>query len=62
MNVQTKPPVRREAMRIAGRKVQADETIEVLGGGLADPFHRSLGVPDAYDRLRTARPTAGRPG
>jgi putative phosphonoacetaldehyde dehydrogenase len=29
MNVAVKPPIRREAMRIAGRKVQTDETLEV---------------------------------
>ena len=30
MNIQTKPPVRREAMRIAGRKVRTDDAIDVL--------------------------------
>lgn len=30
MNVQAKPPVRREAMRIAGRKVTTDEVVEVF--------------------------------
>ena len=30
MNAPVKPPIRREAMRIAGRKVETDRTIEVL--------------------------------
>ena len=30
MNIQTKPPVRHEAMRIAGKKVETDQQIEVL--------------------------------
>jgi putative phosphonoacetaldehyde dehydrogenase len=30
MNIQTKPPVRHEAMRIAGKRVETDQRIEVL--------------------------------
>src|ERR1041384_6027194 len=30
MNIQTKPPVRHEAMRIAGKRVETDQQIEVL--------------------------------
>jgi phosphonoacetaldehyde dehydrogenase len=30
MNAPVKPPIRREAMRIAGRKVETDQTLEVL--------------------------------
>lgn len=61
MNVQTKPPVRREAMRIAGRKVQADETIEVLNpytGQIVGtvPAARPEHVRAAFAAARAFRP------
>ncbi len=37
MNVQAKPPIRREAMRIAGRKVTTDEVVEVF-----NPWNNAL--------------------
>jgi len=56
VNVQAKPPVRREAMRIAGRKVTTDEVVEVF-----NPWNNALvgTVPAARpDHVRQAFATA----
>ncbi|WP_270933554.1 phosphonoacetaldehyde dehydrogenase [Falsiroseomonas oryzae] len=61
MNVQAKPPLRREAMRIAGRKVTTDETVEVFNpwnGQLVGtvPAARPEHVRDAFARARAFTP------
>jgi len=44
MNAPVKPPIRREAMRIAGRKVETDRTIEVLNPHGRGRRHRAGGA------------------
>lgn len=65
MNAPMKPPVRREAMRIAGRKVTTDETIEVLNPWNNQvvgtvPAGRPEHVREAFAKARAFRPKLSR--
>ncbi|MCF3948210.1 phosphonoacetaldehyde dehydrogenase [Acidiphilium sp. AL] len=61
MNIQTKSPVRREAMRIAGRKVRTDEAIDVLNPYTGQvvgtvPAARPEHVREAFAAARAFKP------
>lgn len=61
MNIQAKPPIRREAMRIAGRKVTTDEVVEVFNpwnGALVGtvPAARPEHVREAFAVARAFTP------
>src|ERR1041384_1128441 len=61
MNIQTKPPVRHEAMRIAGKRVETDQQIEVLNpynGAVVGtvPAARPEHVRDAFARAAAFKP------
>jgi phosphonoacetaldehyde dehydrogenase len=65
MNAPVKPPVRREAMRIAGRRVEADDVVEVLNpynGQIVGtvPAARPEHVRDAFARARAFKPALTR--
>ncbi|MBX6743548.1 MAG: phosphonoacetaldehyde dehydrogenase [Acetobacteraceae bacterium] len=65
MNAPVKPPVRHEAMRIAGRKVTTDETIEVLNPWNNEvvgtvPAGRPEHVREAFATARAFRPKLSR--
>lgn len=65
MNAPMKPPVRHEAMRIAGRKVTTDETIEVLNPWNNEvvgtvPAGRPEHVREAFATARAFRPKLSR--
>ncbi len=61
MNIHARPPVRHEAMRIAGRKVQTDEHIEVLNPYTGQvvgtvPAARPEHVREAFASARAFKP------
>jgi putative phosphonoacetaldehyde dehydrogenase len=61
MNAPVKPPVRREAMRIAGRRVETDDVVEVLNpwnGQVVGtvPAARPEHVRDAFAQARAFKP------
>lgn len=65
MNAPVKPPVRHEAMRIAGRKVTTDETIEILNPWNNEvvgtvPAGRPEHVREAFATARAFRPKLSR--
>jgi putative phosphonoacetaldehyde dehydrogenase len=65
MNAPVKPPVRREAMRIAGRRVETDDAVEVLNpwnGQVVGtvPAARPEHVRDAFARARAFKPALTR--
>jgi len=61
MNVAVKPPVRREAMRIAGRLVETGDTVEVFNPYTNEvvgtvPAARPEHVRDAFAKARAFKP------
>src|ERR1041384_4392526 len=61
MNIQTKPPVRHEAMRIAGKRVETDSHIEVFNpysGAVVGtvPAARPEHVRDAFAKAKAFKP------
>ncbi len=61
MNVHVKPPIRREAMRIAGRRVETDDVVEVLnpyGNAVVGtvPAARPEHVRDAFATAKAFKP------
>jgi phosphonoacetaldehyde dehydrogenase len=65
MNVSVKPPPRREAMRIAGKRVETDEAIEVRNPYTNEvvgtvPAARPEHVREAFDQAKTFRATLTR--
>src|SRR3954464_3911227 len=61
MNIHTQPPVRHEAMRIAGKRVEADQVVEVFnpynapGVGIV-PAARPEHVREAFAKAKAFKP------
>ncbi|MFL5035600.1 MAG: phosphonoacetaldehyde dehydrogenase [Microvirga sp.] len=65
MNVAVKPPPRREAMRIAGRRIETDGVVEVFNPYTNEvvgtvPAARAEHVRDAFAKAKAFRPTLTR--
>ena len=65
MNVAVKPPPRREAMRIAGRRIETDDVVEVFNPYTNEvvgtvPAARPEHVRDAFAKAKAFRPTLTR--
>ena len=65
MNVSVKPPIRREAMRIAGRSIETDQTIEVRNPYTNEvvgtvPAARPEHVRDAFAKAKAFKATLTR--